>query len=105
MLEPKSCGSGLERLKADSHLILESALDAVDPYKAVHSHVTREGRFLNVGAHRYDLQEVERVIVVGAGKASARMAVAISSLLIMFCRAVMLFPRTSGVISTPMTTA
>lgn len=81
MLEPKSCGSGLERLKADSHLILESALDAVDPYKAVHSHVTREGRFLNVGTHRYDLQEVERVIVVGAGKASARMAVAIEEIL------------------------
>ena len=34
-----------------------------------------------MGAHRYDLQEVERVIVVGAGKASARMAVAIEEIL------------------------
>jgi glycerate 2-kinase len=34
-----------------------------------------------VGSHRYDLQEIERVIIVGAGKASARMAVAIEEIL------------------------
>ncbi|NLB74462.1 MAG: glycerate kinase [Firmicutes bacterium] len=81
MSEPKSGGSGLERLKADLRLILDSALGAVDPYKAVHSHVIREGRFLKVDSHRYDLEGVERVIVVGAGKGSARMAVAIEEIL------------------------
>ncbi|MGB3844158.1 MAG: DUF4147 domain-containing protein, partial [Bacillota bacterium] len=79
--DAKPCESGLDRLKIDARRILESALDAVDPYKAVHFHVTREGDFLNVGAHRYDLREVERVLVVGAGKASARMAVAIEEIL------------------------
>jgi glycerate 2-kinase len=79
--DAKPCESGLDRLKIDARRILESALDAVDPYKAIHFHVTREGDFLNVGAHRYDLREVERVLVVGAGKASARMAVAIEEIL------------------------
>lgn len=81
MSEPKSGERGLERLKADAGQILTSALDAVDPYKAVHLHVTREGPFLNVDSRRYDLREIQRVIVVGAGKASARMAVAIEEIL------------------------
>ncbi len=79
--KPESYEKSLERLKADARLILESVLDAADPYKAVHSHVSREGHFLNVDSHRYDLREIERVIVVGAGKASARMAVAIEEIL------------------------
>ena len=82
--EPESRRKGqrdLDRLKADARLILDSVLDAADPYKAVHSHVTREGHFLNVDSYQYDLREVERVIVVGAGKASARMAVAIEEIL------------------------
>lgn len=81
MSESKLNERDLERLREDAGEIFAGALDAVDPYKAVHLHVTREGHFLNVDAYRYDLREVERVIVVGAGKASARMAVAIEEIL------------------------
>jgi len=81
MSESKFGERGLEQLKLDARVILDSALDAVDPCKAVHLHVTREGYFLKVDSHRYDLREIGRVIVVGAGKASARMAVAIEEIL------------------------
>lgn len=81
MSESKFGERGLEQLKLDARVILDSVLDAVDPCKAVHLHVTREGYFLKVDSHRYDLREIGRVIVVGAGKASARMAVAIEEIL------------------------
>jgi hydroxypyruvate reductase len=62
-------------------LILEAALRAVDPERAVRSFVAREGRWLRIGAQAYDLESIERVVVVGAGKAGAPMAAAVWDLL------------------------
>jgi glycerate 2-kinase len=70
-----------EKLKKDALLMFDSALDAADPYKAVHRHVSREGHFLSVGIQKYDLRETEKIIVVGAGKASARMGMAVEEIL------------------------
>jgi len=50
-------------------------LQAADPALAVRRTVTRTGSLLRVGARRYDLRAYERVVAVGAGKASAQMAV------------------------------
>ncbi|MFZ2302649.1 MAG: HAD-IIB family hydrolase [Gallionella sp.] len=61
--------------------IFNAALAAVDPYNAVLNTVSVEGGQLRVAGERYDLAAFDRVIVIGAGKATARMALAIESLL------------------------
>lgn len=61
--------------------LLEAGLRAVDPAAAVRRHVRRTGVWLHVGRQRYDLREYERLVAVGAGKASARMAAALEGVL------------------------
>jgi hydroxypyruvate reductase len=61
--------------------IFDAALAAVDPYSAVLKAVRVEDEQLHVGGVRYDLDAYDRIIVVGAGKATARMALAVESLL------------------------
>ncbi|MBN1641468.1 MAG: glycerate kinase [Anaerolineae bacterium] len=61
--------------------LIRAALAAVDPARAVHNAVRRAGDTLHVGTRRYDLGAYERVYVVGAGKAGAPMAQALSEVL------------------------
>ncbi len=61
--------------------IFNAALAAADPYNAVFKAVRVEHNQLQVAGVQYDLTAFERIIVVGAGKATARMALAIESLL------------------------
>jgi glycerate 2-kinase len=61
--------------------IFRAALRAADPVRAVLRHVRREGEVLIAGERRYDLGSFRNIYVIGAGKASARMAVAIERLL------------------------
>ena len=61
--------------------IFRAALSAADPDKAVLAHVKTDGKILRVGQRRYRLSDFDRVQVIGAGKASARMAQAIERLL------------------------
>lgn len=61
--------------------IFNAALTAVDPCRAVLNAVRIKHNQLIVADRRYELTAFERVIVVGAGKATARMAVAVESLL------------------------
>lgn len=61
--------------------IFRAALSAADPEKAVLSHVKSDGKMLRVDQHRYRLADFDRVYVIGAGKASARMAQAVERLL------------------------
>lgn len=60
--------------------IFNAALTAVDPYNAVLKAVQVERDCLQVDGAQYDLAAFDRIIVVGAGKATARMALAIESL-------------------------
>ena len=60
---------------------LAAALKAADPYQAVLNAVTVEGDHLQVEGARYDLSGFRRILVVGAGKATARMAQAVEHLL------------------------
>ncbi len=60
---------------------MQAALLAVDPAEAVKRHVTLHGERLQVGDAAYDLGSYERIYVVGAGKASAAMAVALEDVL------------------------
>lgn len=61
--------------------IFNAALAAVDPYNAVLKAAKVDGDQLRIAGAKYDLAAFDRIIVVGAGKASARMALAIESLL------------------------
>ena len=61
--------------------VLRAALDAVEPGNAVRRHLSVRGDHLLVGEHQYLLSEYSRVVVVGAGKASAPMAAAVEDVL------------------------
>ncbi|MFQ5578643.1 MAG: glycerate kinase, partial [Anaerolineae bacterium] len=61
--------------------IIQAALNAVDPYTAVTTHLKRDNNRLICDSQPYNLNEFERVLVVGFGKGSAPMAHAAHSLL------------------------
>lgn len=61
--------------------VLATAINAVDPYSAVMRHLRCEGDLLWVGDQRYDLTAIQRILVVGAGKAGFPMAQAVTDLL------------------------
>ena len=68
----------------DRHILLDifnAALAAADPYNAVLKAVRLERNQLQIAGAKYDLDSFERVIVIGAGKATARMALAMEALL------------------------
>ena len=56
--------------------LVRAALAAVDPAAAVRRALVHEGQFLHVDERTFDLEAVERIVVVGAGKAGAPMAAA-----------------------------
>jgi glycerate 2-kinase len=61
--------------------IFRAALRAADPVQAVLRHVRRDGEVLIAGGRRYDLRSFRNIYVIGAGKASARMAMGVERLL------------------------
>lgn len=61
--------------------VMAAALAAVEPEQAVRRVLRRDGDTLHVGAQRYDLRRIRRVLVVGAGKAGAPMAAAVAAVL------------------------
>jgi len=61
--------------------IMRAALSAVDPYQAVKNALALDGESLLIGDTTYDLRRFKRILVVGAGKASAPMARAVEALL------------------------
>jgi glycerate 2-kinase len=61
--------------------LITAGLNAADPYRALLKTVSLNGQSLRVGRKIYDLSCVDRVIAVGAGKASARMAQALEKVL------------------------
>src|SRR5260370_40539827 len=68
-------------LRATALKIFQAALKAADPYEAVMRHVRLKDGVLIAGRRRYRLDGFEKIRVIGAGKASARMAQAIERLL------------------------
>ena len=61
--------------------VLDAAIRAVEPRAAVRSHVTRSDDVLRIGDRSYRLSELDRILVVGGGKAGAPMAAAIHEIL------------------------
>src|SRR5437660_362570 len=71
----------LKQLRQDARRIFAAGVAAVDPAKAVKRYLRRRGRVVRVGDRRYDLSEYRHLYVVGAGKASGRMARAVEDIL------------------------
>ena len=61
--------------------VQRAALAAVDPGAAVWRHVHLRGNVLTIGGRDYDMQRVERVWVVGGGKAALAMVAALHKIL------------------------
>jgi hydroxypyruvate reductase len=59
--------------------LIPAGLSAADPYQALLKHVVLDRYSLMVGSRAYDLSHIDRIIAVGAGKASARMAQALEA--------------------------
>jgi hydroxypyruvate reductase len=60
--------------------VLAAALAAVEPAGAVRNALTADGDAITAQGQRYVLSDYERVMVIGAGKASAPMAAAVEDL-------------------------
>jgi glycerate 2-kinase len=67
--------------RSHASTIFRAALRAADPRQAVLAHVKIDGPALVIGNRRYRLSDFDRIRVIGAGKASARMAQALERLL------------------------
>lgn len=72
--------------RSDIKAVYTAAIGAVNPAAAVRRHLNLEGRRLEVMSQgkimrRYDLDEFDRVLVVGCGKATAPMAGAVEEML------------------------
>ena len=63
------------------HKLIAAGLSAADPYHALLKHVVLTRHSLRLGRRTYNLSHVDRIVVVGAGKASARMAQALETAL------------------------
>ncbi len=61
--------------------IFNAGLEAVDPEKAIHNHMTRDGDQLVVEGRTVDLGSFEKVFLFGAGKGTAPMAKALEDIL------------------------
>ena len=61
--------------------VLDATLQAADPAAAVFRFLSRNGNQLTAGGQTYDLADIHRVFLVGAGKAGAPMAQAAAQIL------------------------
>ncbi|MFT5730651.1 MAG: glycerate 2-kinase [Desulforhopalus sp.] len=72
----------LKRMREDAKDIFQAGLAAVAPGAAVKKFCTRQGSCFRVDGQEYDLDDFERVVVLGAGKAGAAMAKSVEDLLL-----------------------
>ena len=73
--------SDYNRLRQYAAVIFNAGIRAVDPEVCVHRHLRIVDDRLRVGERAYPLEKINRIFVVGAGKASAAMAVAVEAVL------------------------
>jgi hydroxypyruvate reductase len=71
----------LHKLRRDALAIFNAGLKSADPEAAIRRFVHRDDEMLDVARHRYDLSRYRNIYIVGAGKASARMAQAVEAIL------------------------
>lgn len=64
-------------LRSDILQVLTAAVNAVDPHQAILANLALEDDRLRVGTQRYPLADLDRILVVGGGKAGTPMAAAV----------------------------
>jgi glycerate 2-kinase len=69
------------RLRRDALAVFRAGLQAADPERAVLRHLSLDGPVLRVAEREYNLEEYRRILVVGAGKATASLARAVEDVL------------------------
>jgi glycerate 2-kinase len=72
---------GPARLRADAIDIIEQAIRAADPYEAARRLVQRQGSRLTIGPLEYDLDACRNIYLLGAGKATQGIALALEEIL------------------------
>ena len=73
--------SSAEKLRADVERIWRAGVAAVLPERLVPEHVQVDGNWLIIDDDSFDLTTVQRIAIVGAGKAAGAMAVALEKVL------------------------
>ena len=76
-----SSPTSIEKMRSDASSIFKAGLTAVKPDAAIERFCRRQGDTLYCGEYQYDLTQIERIFIIGAGKASAPMAAALEGLL------------------------
>lgn len=71
----------IPKLRQDAIDIFKAGLKAVDPKVAVKRYMKRDGQTLIVDEKEYDLNQFDKIYVVGGGKAGASMAAAVEEIL------------------------
>jgi glycerate 2-kinase len=71
----------LHSLRADARAIFSAGLRPVDPFDAVMRTLELRNNHLQVALKTYDLAAIQNIYVAGCGKAAARMALAVETLL------------------------
>jgi glycerate-2-kinase len=70
-----------KNLKSIAEEIFNYAVESVKPQKLIRKNVMRDGSILKVGEKEYNLDKIENIFVIGAGKACSAMAVPIEEML------------------------
>ncbi len=76
-----SSAYGPAQRRRHAYAIFNSGLQAADPRACIHRNLVLEDRHLCIAGSRVDLDTVSRLVVVGAGKATAPLAAAVEEIL------------------------
>jgi glycerate 2-kinase len=71
----------LQQQRQDARVIFEAGLEAADPMVSIPRHLRVDGQILHAGQGVYALTNYKNLYVVGAGKAAAKIALAVEQLL------------------------
>ena len=71
----------VETMRAHAREIFDTAVKAVDAEQCVRQFVSLDDNILHIGDQNYDLSVYHRILVVGTGKASPQMGVALEDIL------------------------
>ena len=80
MTQMRSMGT-VKSLRKDALSILRFSIKACDPFYAIRRCIKLKQKKLGVNHLPYDLKSFQRIFIIGAGKASARMAFALEEIL------------------------
>jgi len=70
-----------DKLRSDVLRVIQQAIESVNPENAIRKHMSIETEVLHIGDERIDLKDYVNINVIGAGKASPAMALAVEEVL------------------------